>query len=71
VLPCGQRATGGHDMLTPREADVLGLLRLGHSNGEIAAALSISIETVRTHARSVFRKLGVRSRRELADLSRS
>lgn len=71
VLPRGQRAAGGHDMLTPREADVLGLLRLGRSNGEIAAALSISVETVRTHARSVFRKLGVHSRRELADLSRS
>ncbi len=71
VLPRGQGATGGHDMLTAREADVLGLLRLGRSNGEIAVALSISVETVRTHARSVFRKLGVSSRRELADLSRS
>ncbi|MGI8729128.1 MAG: LuxR C-terminal-related transcriptional regulator, partial [Solirubrobacteraceae bacterium] len=71
VLPRGQRATGDHDVLTAREADVLGLLRLGRSNGEIAATLSISVETVRTHARSIFRKLGVHSRRELADLSRS
>lgn len=50
---------------------MLRLLRLGRSNGEIAAALSIGVETVRTHTRSVYRKLGVRSRRELADLSRS
>ncbi len=70
VLPSGERAVAGHQVLTPREADVLGLLALGRSNGEIAAELSVSIETVRTHARSVFRKLGVRSRRELSDLSR-
>jgi LuxR family maltose regulon positive regulatory protein len=49
---------------------VLGLLQLGRSNGEIAVELSVSVETVRTHARSVFRKLGVRSRRELSSLSR-
>jgi DNA-binding NarL/FixJ family response regulator len=68
VVPSGEAA--GHDMLTPREADVLGLLQLGRSNGEIAAALSVSVETVRTHARSVFRKLGVRSRRELSSNAR-
>ena len=70
VLPSGERAASGLDMLTPREADVLSLLALGRSNGEIAGELSVSIETVRTHARSVFRKLGVHSRRELSDLSR-
>ena len=59
-------AWNGHEVLTPREADVLDQLQLGRSNGEIAAALSVSVETVRTHARSVFRKLGVHSRRELA-----
>jgi DNA-binding CsgD family transcriptional regulator len=52
-------------MLTPREADVLELLRAGHSNGEIAETLHVSIETVRTHARRIYRKLGVRTRREL------
>jgi DNA-binding NarL/FixJ family response regulator len=56
----------GPELLTPREADVLELLRAGRSNGEIAAALHISIETVRTHARRIYRKLGVRTRRELA-----
>jgi DNA-binding NarL/FixJ family response regulator len=57
------------DILTPREADVLDQLQLGRSNGEIAQALCVSIETVRTHARSVFRKLGVHSRRELSGLA--
>ncbi len=56
----------GPELLTPREADVLELLRAGRSNGEIAQALHISIETVRTHARRIYRKLGVRTRRELA-----
>ena len=52
-------------LLTAREAEVLELLRTGRSNAEIAAALHVSIETVRTHARHVYRKLGVGTRREL------
>ena len=68
VLPRGVSAGAGHGVLTPREADVLGLLQLGRSNGEIAAELSVSIETVRTHVRSVLRKLGVRSRRDVSSL---
>ncbi len=70
VLPHAAPATAGGsllpDVLTPREADVLDQLQLGRSNAEIAIALSISIETVRTHVRSVFRKLGIKGRRELA-----
>jgi DNA-binding NarL/FixJ family response regulator len=55
----------GPELLTPREADVLELLQGGRSNAEIAQALHVSVETVRTHARRVYRKLGVRTRREL------
>ena len=70
VLPHATPATAGGpllpDVLTPREADVLDQLQLGRSNAEIAMALSVSVETVRTHARSVFRKLGVKGRRDLA-----
>ena len=51
--------------LTAREADVLELLQVGRSNAEIAASLHLGIETVRTHARHIYRKLGVSSRREL------
>jgi DNA-binding NarL/FixJ family response regulator len=53
------------ELLTAREADVLELLHVGRTNAEIAATLQISVETVRTHARHLYRKLGVRSRREL------
>jgi DNA-binding NarL/FixJ family response regulator len=70
VLPHAMPGTPGApllpDVLTPREAEVLDQLQRGRSNGEIAIALSVSVETVRTHASSVFRKLGVKGRRELA-----
>jgi DNA-binding NarL/FixJ family response regulator len=57
----------GPELLTPREADVLELLQAGKSNGQIAVELSVSVETVRTHARNIYRKLGVRTRRELRE----
>jgi two-component system response regulator DesR len=72
VLPkngAGPTAPMGPELLTPREADVLELLRQGRANAEIALALHISVETVRTHRRNIYRKLGVRTRRELAGLS--
>ncbi len=59
------REAAGPELLTPREAEVLELLQSGRSNAEIADALHVGIETIRTHARRVYRKLGVRTRREL------
>jgi len=55
----------GSQRLTRREADVLPMLQQGSSNAQIALALQVSVETVRTHARNIYRKLGVASRREL------
>jgi len=55
-------------LLTQREGEVLQLLRDGRSNAQIALDLQIGIETVRTHARSIYRKLGVASRRALVAL---
>jgi DNA-binding NarL/FixJ family response regulator len=55
--------------LTPREVDVLLLLRQGQSNAQIAVSLHIGLETVRTHARGIYRKLGVSSRRALIALT--
>ncbi len=60
----GRVATGG--LLSRREAEVLPLLQQGHSNAQIALDLYVGVETVRTHARNIYRKLGVSSRRELA-----
>jgi DNA-binding NarL/FixJ family response regulator len=61
----------GPELLTPREADVLEHLQAGRSNAEIALALSVSVETIRTHRRNIYRKLGVRTRRELASLTQA
>lgn len=58
-------ASRGSALLTAREADVLAGLQQRRSNAQIAADLHISIETVRTHARHIYRKLGVSSRVEL------
>jgi DNA-binding NarL/FixJ family response regulator len=63
ILPGNPAAQS--ETLTRREADVLEHLQAGRSNAEIAAALHVGTETVRSHARSIFRKLGVRTRREL------
>jgi DNA-binding NarL/FixJ family response regulator len=56
-------ATG--QLLTPREVEVLPLLAQNRSNAQIAVELQVGIETVRTHASNIYRKLGVASRREL------
>ena len=58
------------DLLTPREADVLELLQEGMTNAQIAHSLSIGIETVRTHARNIYAKLGISTRRDLARITR-
>jgi DNA-binding NarL/FixJ family response regulator len=71
VLPASETDGGpppGPDILTPREAEVMELLRSGRSNAEIAQTLHVSVETVRTHARRIYRKLGVKTRRELRTL---
>src|SRR5580658_2125541 len=54
--------TLAHEELTPRETDVLRQLALGRSNKEIATALSIGEETVKSHVGSVFAKLQVENR---------
>lgn len=48
--------------LSQRELDVLELIAKGHSNQEIADALFISLNTVKTHSSSLFSKLGVNRR---------
>ena len=48
--------------LTQRESEVLGLMVAGLSNRAIAGRLTVSEETVKTHARGIYRKLDVSDR---------
>ena len=49
--------------LTPRERDVLACLRSSLTSDEIADSLYLSVNTVKTHMRAIYRKLGVDGRR--------
>ena len=52
--------------LTDRELEVLRLVAGGRSNREVSESLGVSVRTVETHLRHVYRKLGVSSRTEAA-----
>lgn len=48
--------------LTPRELEVLGLMKLGHTNRQIAETLVISLGTAKNHVEHIIMKLGVSDR---------
>lgn len=54
--------------LTPRETEVLEFLSRARSHAEIAHALNVGVETIRTHSAHIRHKLGVSSNRELVGL---
>ncbi len=59
-------ATRSGGELTATERRVAELITAGATNRDAAAALFVSVRTVETHVASIYRKLGVRSRAELA-----
>ena len=63
----GGRA-GGHLALTVTERRVAELVGAGRTNTEVAAALFVGVRTVESHLGRIYRKLGLRSRTELARL---
>lgn len=61
----GRRAAPGRlGPLSRRELEILGYMRTRMTANDIADALFISVATVRTHQRAIYRKLGVANRRE-------
>lgn len=52
--------------LTPKEKETLGLIAIGSSNKEIAEALGVSVNTVKTHVLSIYGKLNVSRRSQAA-----
>ncbi|HEX4203378.1 MAG TPA: LuxR C-terminal-related transcriptional regulator [Ktedonobacteraceae bacterium] len=70
LTPVASHREPPREPLTDRERKVLRLLSAGLSNAEIAAELVVSINTIRTQARSIYHKLNVKNRHEAVALAR-
>ncbi len=64
AVPVNAVAAAEKLQLTPRESQVIEMLGDGRTNRQIARALGISDNTVRSHLQSVYRKLGAGHRTE-------
>jgi DNA-binding NarL/FixJ family response regulator len=62
-----RRLISGPDALTRRERRIAELAAAGRPNREIAEVLVVTLGTVEYHLRNAYRKLGIESRRQLAD----
>jgi two-component system response regulator NreC len=58
------------DSLSPREVEVLNLIALGHTNGEVASLLLVSARTVESHRAHIQQKVGLTTRAELVGYAR-
>jgi len=54
--------TCGKSELTPREGDVLAMLKKGDTNKEIADALGLQVVTIKLHVRGIMRKFNAKNR---------
>jgi DNA-binding NarL/FixJ family response regulator len=66
LLASREQAPSPDVQLTPREAEVLGLVKAGLANKQIARRLDISERTVKAHLTSVFQRIGVADRTQAA-----
>lgn len=58
------------DNLSPREIEVLKLIALGHTNGEIASSLFLSVRTVESRRAHIQQKVGVTTRADMVTYAR-
>jgi DNA-binding NarL/FixJ family response regulator len=65
-LSLGRRPRSERSVLSPREREVLELVRQGLTNAAIASALFMSEATVKVHVRHILEKVGARTRTEAA-----
>ena len=65
-----QTRDSASEPLTSRELDILELLQSSLSSSEIARELFVSVNTVKTHTRAIYRKLGATSRDEAVRIAR-
>jgi DNA-binding NarL/FixJ family response regulator len=61
-LSVGQDWPGRSEGLTERESEILALITQGRTNSEIGAITYLSINSIKTHIRSAYRKIGATSR---------
>jgi DNA-binding NarL/FixJ family response regulator len=67
LKPAPQPTSATTEPLTAREIEVLRLVARGHTNRQIAEALTLSVRTVESHRANITAKLGLRSRVDLAN----
>ncbi|MEO9871204.1 LuxR C-terminal-related transcriptional regulator [Ekhidna sp.] len=58
-----------HNQISEREKQVIELVSLGKRNQQIADELFVDISTVKTHINNIYKKTGIKNRRELGFLS--
>lgn len=66
IFEAPERAPTWATALTPRQREVADLLAHGATAPEVARHLGVAVETVRTHVKAIYDKLGIASRAELA-----
>lgn len=69
LLPGNGLGEHGHQALSDREREVLRLVAVGYTSAEIAGKLTLSVQTVNTHIRNIYRKLQVKSRAQAVNLA--
>ena len=67
----GQASSFEKELLSSREEQVVQLLIQGKTNTEIADMLYISVNTIKSHVKNIYRKLGINNRMQLLHLIKS